>query len=432
MNLIAEKYAVLKELGRGGSGAVYLVEHVDLGVQYALKLLDSSFSENQHFIERFKREAAVLQQFSHPGITQLRDFGRTQDGHYYLAMDFCEGVSLRDMLYKDGPYPLTLALDLLIQILDVLEAAHKEGIIHRDIQPANILIDKAEDGREVVKILDFGTALLKEHLDLTDKDAEVTVGTPCYMSPEQASAVIGVDHRIDIYACGIVLYELLTGEVPFEGENIVQTLVMHLTQTPTPFALTYGMPEYVEEIAFKAIEKKPIDRFATATAFREACEEALGRIRADRIQVRAADPKLRVSGSIQPVEESRPATDSQKIKVLCLDDDEMILNILKHILEADGYEVFVALDCSAIHDHLFNKKVDLLISDVQMPGMSGPKVCQLIKKSVDNLRIIFFSNLPEKDLEKIAIENDANAWISKQTKPEAWLSKIKEVLATTA
>jgi len=426
MKIIADKYETITELGVGGTGSVLLVRHADLGVHYALKLLNRNLSEDSRFIETFKQEAEVLLHFSHPGTTQLRDFGRTDDGLYYLAMDYCDGLPLKDVLEKDGPYPVKRGLEICIQILEVLEAAHAKGIIHRDIKPGNIMIERDAAGTEQVKVLDFGTALLKKHIG--ESTEVVAVGTPCYMSPEQAAGDGQLDHRSDIYSVGIVLYELLTGDVPYEGESIIQTLILHLTQPPAPFAARYGIPHEVEGLVFRALAKQSGDRFESAKDFSAACRDVIA-----QIQQRMSPGGVDHSSLPEAKEVQVSQADSQEqTKILCLDDNEMILHILKHILEKEGYKVFTALDCSAIHNFLFREKIDLLVSDVQMPGMPGTKICKLLKKSMEDLKVVLFSNIPERELKKCSEENLADGWISKHTKPDEWLTKIKAIIEPSA
>lgn len=428
MSLIAGKYQIIKPLGEGGSGVVYLVRHVDLGVDYALKVLNKTVSDNSKFITSFKSEAALLLRFTHPGTTQLRDFGKTAEGNYYLAMDYCEGRTLKEVIEHEGPYHSRGALDVIIQILDVLASAHSEGIIHRDIKPGNIMIEDLGGGKERAKLLDFGTAVMHETFDPTSTEERVSLGTPCYMSPEQATGGGVLSPAVDIYAVGIVLYELLTGSVPFDSRDVVQTLVMHITQPPLPFAERCGVPLYVEELVFKALKKNPADRYHSARDFKNACVDVLARLENERASITPSAAIRAVQ--VERKEKSVEKVESKSTKILCLDDDEMILNILKHILEAEGFEVFTALDCSAIHEHLFNDNIKMLISDVQMPGMPGTKVCKLLKSSIQDLKVLLFSNIPERDLEKAAAENKADGWISKNGKPADWLGKIKEIAAT--
>lgn len=430
MDRIASKYDVVRELGKGSYGKVYLVKHAFLGVPYALKLLSRSFSSDDQFIERFKQEAAILQRFTHPGSIQLRDFGQTEEGQYYMAMDFCEGRPLSELMHEHGPLDPAEALDIAQQVLIVLEAAHNFGIIHRDIKPENIMIQKNERGENVLKILDFGVAKLKEGV-ITDSSSTLkgtSIGTPFYMSPEQAAGESGLDYRADIYSVGIMLYEMLTGEVPFRGDTVLLTLLMHITRKPPPFAERMGLPQSLENLVFTAIEKEKERRFADAEAFLNASVAALEEIQTSwkKSEVKPETEASKSTTEIEPV----VMPDANVTKILCLDDNEMILQILKFILTQQGYEVFTATEYSQIHDYLFNQKANLLLCDVQMPGVPGTKICKMIKEGVHDLKIALFSNLPDRDLEKLAKESNADNWISKNQTPEQWIKQIKDIIET--
>jgi serine/threonine protein kinase len=427
MNIIAGKYEVLKELGEGGAGTVYQVKHTDLGVIYALKLLKPELVD-QRFIDRFKREAEVLIRFNHPGSVALRDFGKTETGAYYMAMDYCEGTTLHDLILAQGEIPMRRVLKITEQLLETLHAAHTAGIVHRDIKPENIMLDKASDGSDFVRILDFGIAKLKEQKNDPSRTMDgVSVGTPQYMSPEQASGEANLDHRVDIYSLGCVVYEMLTGQPPFAADTVLQTLIMHLTQPPPPFAAEYGFPDYVESFVFRALEKNRESRYQSG-------EEFLSSLRKLK---ETLFPVAKDSQEVKPVKESHqldnqasqaPIVAKKPTKILCLDDSDMILHIFKHILEEKGYIVYTANNSAAVHQYLFQEKVDLLVTDVQMPDIPGTKVCRMLKKTIPDLKVVLFSNLPERELEAMSNESKADGWISKNTKPKEWVEKIVEVL----
>ena len=444
MEVIAGKYEVIKELGEGGSGTVYQVRHTDLGVMYALKILRSELVD-QRFIDRFKREAEVLFRFNHPGSVPLRDFGRTDTGAYYMAMDFCDGKTLKKVIEQTGELPIRRIIKVTESLLETLSAAHAAGIVHRDIKPENIMLVTNPDGSETVRILDFGIAKIQERENDSAKTMEgVSVGTPQYMSPEQASGEQNLDHRVDLYSLGCVIYEMFTGKAPFVGESVIQTLILHLTQPPFPFAEELGLPEYVESFVFKALEKNRDARYQTADEFlsnlRRLKETLFPKAKdsqtvevisvvppvADAATVTATPTNITTSGEQSIL--ATTATKKKVTKILCLDDSEMILHIFKHILEEKGYEVFTANSSAAVHQYLFNEKVDLLVTDVQMPDIPGTKVCKMLKKSLPELKVVLFSNLPERELESLSIESLADGWISKNTKPNEWVEKIVEVL----
>ena len=420
MERIAGKYDVVRELGKGSYGRVYLVRHAFLGVPYALKVLNDSFSKDTQVIERFKQEAAILTRFNHPGTVQLRDFGQTEDGLYYMATDFCEGISLREHLRRKGRVEALEALDIAEQLLTVLEAANHVGIIHRDVKPENIMVQLDDDARLRVKILDFGVARLAEEMagGSSSTHRGMSIGTPLYMSPEQAAGEEQLDLRADIYSAGIVLYELLTGHVPFEGETVLQTLLMHITKPAEPVAGKLGLPGFIDELLFRAIAKDRVHRYQDFRDFLADCLSAEEMVRgAAGLDVSAESPA--------PVE-VLPAS-AEKPSILCLDDNEMILQILRFILEQQGFQVFTATNFSVIHSYLFSSGTRLMLCDVQMPGLPGTRVCQMLKESMRDLKIILFSNIPERELEKLSLESQADDWLSKNASPSEWLAKIREV-----
>ena len=427
MATIAGKYEVERELGNGGYGQVLLVRHKDLGVKYALKLLNRALSDDERFIERFKREAEVLLRFSHPGSVQLRDFGKTEDGFYYIAMDYSEGKPLSAILNEQGRLGARETLNVVEQILKVLGAAHKAGVIHRDIKPDNIMIEGGDlSSPSCVKVLDFGVAKLKEQALTTTKTLEgASLGTPQYMAPEQAAGDSDFDHRVDVYAVGVLAYETFTGRVPFLGETVVQTLLMHITRPPPPFSEEIGIPLEIESVIMRALAKDRKDRY-------QSCEEFGIEIRrVSAIFAPALEGEKSPEHALAPVPRTETPvqiTPVSRTKILCLDDNEMVLNILKHLLEREGYEVFTATNPSSIYPFLFAEKVTLLISDVQMPGLSGARVCQMLKKSLKDLKIILFSNIPERDLEKMSKESRADDFISKNLPPNEWIGRVKSVL----
>ncbi|RME60965.1 MAG: response regulator [Candidatus Dadabacteria bacterium] len=442
---IAGKYKILEKIGAGGTGTVYKVLHLDLGVEYALKVLNRELSLDSTFIDQFKQEAEALRQFSHPNTPQLRDFGRTGEGDYYITMDLGEGRNLSDIIAEDGPSPVSLSLEIIIQVLDVVQAAHNFGIVHRDIKSSNVLIREDVYGRpERVLLLDFGTALLREHLErkeVSKKGEESCIGTPAYMSPEQAAGEHIIDWRSDIYSCGVVLYEILTGRLPFEGEDLVETLVMQVMKPAPPLSSAGEFPEYLERIVRKALEKKPGDRYQSAEEFKQDCIEVLKRISAvsskDLSKVIRRDTLVsnNLSGSyksLSPVESKLDLVNrgEERVKVLCIDDDLSILNILEYILNNAGYQTFITADFSSVHNFIFGEGVNLLIADVNMPGLSGVKICKLLKRSMPELKIVLFSNINERELEAAARESGADGWISKFSKPSDWLEAIQRIVSS--
>ncbi len=425
MAIIAGKYEVIRTLGEGSSGKVVLARHIDLNLEFAIKILNKALSEDERFLTRFKREAEVLLRFTHQGSIQLRDFGKTDEGQYYLAMDFCHGEILKELLAREGRLSFDRSFNILFQILSVLDAAHGHGIVHRDVKPENIMIEMDNRGQETIKIVDFGIAKVQD-TDVLNSGATidgVSIGTPSYMSPEQAAGERNLDHRADIYAAGIVAYELFSGAPPFVGQTVVETMIMQLTRPPEPFAAELQIAPELEAIIFKALAKKPDERFQTAQLLLDALRNVKREMQGVP-EPAAAAPQTHLP-SPPPAGDVTP---TNVTKILCLDDSEMILHIMSHILEAQGYQVFTASNSAAIHGYIFGERVDLMISDINMPDIPGTKVCRMLKDSVKNLKIMLFSNIDERDLIRASEESNADGWISKNSKPNEWLLKINEVL----
>src|SRR5437762_1338263 len=250
------RYRIVRKLGTGGMAKVYLAEDEVLGRRVAIKILDDRHAGDDQFIERFRREAKNAASLSHPNIVSIYDRGEAE-GTYYIAMEYLDGRSLKELIVARGPAPVNVAIDYARQILAAIRFAHRHGIVHRDIKPHNVLVDA--EGR--LKVTDFGIARAGTS-QMTE--AGSIVGTAQYLSPEQARGS-AVDQRSDVYSLGIVLYELLTGEVPFSGDTPVEIAMKHLSQTPEPpSALRPEIPHDLDMVVMRALAKDPEDRYQSA------------------------------------------------------------------------------------------------------------------------------------------------------------------------
>jgi serine/threonine protein kinase len=434
MDIIANKYKVLRQLGIGGYGTVHLVQHLDLGSEYAIKLLNPEFLDDDRLVELFRHEAEILSKFSHPRCAQFRDFGKLENGHYYMTTDYCPGETLYQILTKEEWLPVLEALKITSQILEVLAAAHDKNIIHRDVKPGNIMITRDKNGEVSATLLDFGIAALTTPQQKNGPppeldDETIVAGTPQYMSPEQAAGEATYDCRIDIYSLGIVLYEALTGTAPFMGDSVVNILVKHLTQAPAPFAKKLGIPSQVEDLVFHALAKNPDHRFQTAQDFKDAVDKILCAERQEQ-DFRTATSLHHTFLHSLANQKIPLQKDSSKAPILCLDDNDMILNITRHILEKDGFRVLTATDFTIIYDYIFSEGCQLMLCDVEMPGIPGSKICQMLKKTQPELKIVLFSNIHERDLAVLAKECQADSWISKNSRPEHWIQEVRRILDT--
>jgi eukaryotic-like serine/threonine-protein kinase len=264
--VIDERYRVLSRVGSGGMADVYCAEDTQLGRKVAIKLLYPRFAEDEEFVQRFRREASAAAGLQHPNVVQVYDRGEW-DGTYYIAMEFLEGRSLKQIVRDEGPLEPDRAIDIVIQVLRAERFAHKRGIVHRDIKPQNVLID--EEGR--AKVTDFGIARAGAS-DMTETGA--ILGTAQYLSPEQAQGH-AVSPRSDLYSTGILLYECVTGRVPFDGESPVTIALKQVAEEPIPPSqLNPAVSPALEDVVLHAMAKDPAWRFADADEFIAALEAA--------------------------------------------------------------------------------------------------------------------------------------------------------------
>jgi len=253
------RYLVLSRLGTGGMAAVYLAEDQDLGRRIAIKILDDRHANDAGFVERFRREAQNAAGLSHQNIVAIYDRGEA-DGSSYIAMEYLEGPTLKELIVRQGPLPIPVAVDYARQILAAVGFAHRNGIVHRDIKPHNVLV--GEDGR--CKVTDFGIARSGAS-EMTEVGS--IVGTAQYLSPEQARGG-PISPASDLYSVGVVLYEILTGTVPFAGEQPIEIAMKHLNGVPTPpSSHRRGIPHELDVIVLRALAKTPADRYRSAEAF---------------------------------------------------------------------------------------------------------------------------------------------------------------------
>ena len=251
------RYRIVRKLGSGGMANVYLAHDEELGRRVAIKILDDRHARDDQFVERFRREAQHAAGLSHPNIVSIYDRGEAE-GTYYIAMEHVEGRTLKELLVARGPSPLGIAIDYTRQILSALRFAHRNGIVHRDIKPHNVIVD----GEGRVKVMDFGIARAGAASQMTE--AGSIIGTAQYLSPEQARGA-PVDQTSDLYSTGIVLYELLTGTVPFTGDTPVEIAMKHLSQVPEPPSTHRPeVPRDLDYVALRALAKDPSDRYHSA------------------------------------------------------------------------------------------------------------------------------------------------------------------------
>jgi len=297
------RYRITGHLATGGMGAVFRAEHVHMHSGLALKVLRPDLVTSPEIVERFRREAEIASTLRHQNIVRVTDFGRSPEGYLYLAMELLEGESLFDRLRREGTIPVREAVDLLAQVCAALEAAHRLGVVHRDLKPENIFLDRQRDGRSVAKILDFGIAKIADPQSRSSTQSGMVVGTPEYLSPEQALGG-AVDARADLYAVGLIGWRMLAGRHPFQSEDPRALLMMQATQPVPP--LTDPRPDlaaYPGLVALlaRACAKGTSERHRSADALRRELEGCLGS--GEVVEVRPIAVASPAEGAATPVVE---------------------------------------------------------------------------------------------------------------------------------
>ena len=270
-------YAVLELVGVGGMGRVYRAEQTALGRTVAVKVIHPHLLGEENTSARFITEARASSLLNHPNSVSVIDFGRTDDGQLYLVMEFLRGKDLAKVAYEEGPLSFRRVVRILVQVLAALSEAHHLGIIHRDLKPENVILESSRSGSDFVKVVDFGLAKMRESTVRGITNPGIVCGTPEYMSPEQGRGD-PLDARSDVYAVGVVLFQLLTGQLPFEADSPTQVVIMHLTEPPPDprkVAPERGIPEPIVRVCLTALEKDLHARYPSADAFAEALEDAL-------------------------------------------------------------------------------------------------------------------------------------------------------------
>ena len=333
-----EKYYVEERLGSGGMGKVYRARHLSMDRPVAIKFLHTRFSEDEAARQRLLTEARAAVTLRHSNAVSVTDFGHTTEGWVYIVMELLEGRTLREILSREAPLETARATSIMLQASDAVAAAHQAGIIHRDLKPSNILITQSADQPAVVKVLDFGIAKFFAGNDDDADDLAQTntvIGTPRYMSPEQHGGG-ELTPATDVYSLGVILYEMLSGMVPFSGSTPAEIAQKHANDMPhSPREVVAAIPEDVERIILHALEKQPSDRPPNAGEFRRELLETADRLGLEHNAIKSApgiedlrdsgveSPSGRLVVDISRLREKRAlSSGSNEIKVLGGDTDE--------------------------------------------------------------------------------------------------------------
>jgi serine/threonine-protein kinase len=279
--VVADRYHVVKKLGEGGMGQVYLAEHVKMGRRSAIKVMNPVMVHDPDAVARFNREASNASRITHPNVCAIYDFGETPDGLIYLAMEFIEGEPLTDVLEREGALPVPRATAIFLQTADALQAAHDLGIVHRDLKPDNIMLSRKKGGGDTVKVVDFGIAKAVGGDQAGQKVTKtgLVVGTPEFMSPEQLSGD-ALDGRSDLYSLALVFYRMLIGKLPFEATSVQETMIKRLTDDPIKLAEArpdLSFPPGLQPVLDTALARTPMERYQSVAKFAADVAAVTGR-----------------------------------------------------------------------------------------------------------------------------------------------------------
>src|SRR5580692_7244125 len=280
-DILNGQFQILQKIGSGGMGAVYKALQPDMNRMVGVKILHPKLANRKDLVSRFRREARAMSQLSHPNTTKVFLYGELDDGSLYIIMEFLQGKNLNQTVRGEGPFPLERALPILIAACGALDEAHKAGIIHRDLKPENIFLVQSGALRDYPKLLDFGLAKVGERqmrpgsVILTQEG--MVFGTPEFMSPEQAQGKT-LAPASDVYSLAVILYEVLTGKLPFDAKSAMDFIQMHVTAKPIPLSQRVPgrtFPPVLDRIMDRALAKRAEDRFASAADFASAMQLVL-------------------------------------------------------------------------------------------------------------------------------------------------------------
>ncbi len=269
-------YVVVAQIADGAMGRVYEGRHAQTKQRVAIKVLHPDVAKDGVAVERFKREADTARELAHPHVVKVLDFGQTDDGSHFMTMEYLQGEELGGRIRREGALPPARVVRILAQLAEALDHAHSFGVIHRDLKPDNVFLVQSDEG-DVVRILDFGSVKLQLETGNKLTAFGTTLGSPYYMSPEQAMGKLDVDSRTDVFACTAILYEMLTGKIAFEASNVAQILMRIMNEEPAgPSFLVAGLPGALDDVIDKGLRKDKSRRYGSVRELADGAVRAFG------------------------------------------------------------------------------------------------------------------------------------------------------------
>jgi serine/threonine-protein kinase len=413
------RYEVMDLIGQGGMGQVYRAIDRELDEVVALKLLKPRLSSDPVVIARFKQEIKLTRRIKHKNVARIFDLGEV-GGFKFISMEYIDGKTLKDLLLSRGPLTLDLAIHIYKQVLEGVGAAHEEGIVHRDIKPQNIMVSRDF----ATYVLDFGIARSLESEDLFAMG--VLVGSPAYMSTEQVLRK-EVDHRSDVYSLGVLLFEMLTGQPPFQARSLVAAANKHVTERPPdPRTLRPDLPEWVSRFVLKCLEKEPGLRF-------QNLREMLGEIArhesdvADTISPEAV--RVPVAPVVVPPVAAPPA--KKRMQVLLGEADPETARVVRGKLESLGLEVEHVPDGVAAVDRAVTGRFDLILLGTDLPRLDGIEATRILKKysATKDVPVVMLVPSGRSDQESFAYDSGAADVLIKPINALSLAKKTRSLLS---
>ncbi|MGD0528043.1 MAG: protein kinase [Polyangiaceae bacterium] len=410
--LVAGRYEVDGVVGRGGMAVILGARHVELGQRVAIKVLRRDVPRRAEVNARFLREARACAQLRSEHVVRVFDVGHLENGQPFMVMEHLTGGDLGRIVHVGGVLPVEDAVSYVLQACEGVAEAHAMGIVHRDLKPSNVFLAAGADGSPVVKVLDFGISKVTSTDGFLLTATDATVGSPVYMSPEQVRAAKDIDHRTDIWSLGVVLYQLLTGRVPFDAPTQSALFVAIATDAPLPVAQHRPeLPEALAAAVMKCLEKLPAQRFQTVADLASALAP-FGPADAPSIVQRIA--RISKQNQLADTASTRVAApDAARGRVLVVDDDRQVLRVTARLLRNAGWTVDEAAEGREALARLGGTAYDAIVTDIDMPGLDGVELLRVLRARDDRTPVVLMTGGPSIQTAIDAVELGAFRYLLK-------------------